>query len=155
MNAKFTITSIFLGGLLAAGAGANADNASLPETQMQGAVSYVSGGIGEDQSDAFKRAAAEYPLELLFAQKATPRDEYLADVRVTICDRAGNAVLETTSAGPFLLANLPAGKYSIDAEYNGERKHQSVDVRNGKHRRAVFVWPTRDEPAAPVVGSTQ
>ena len=155
MKSKLTIASIFVGGMVVAGLAPGAHSAPLPALETQGMVSYVSGGIGEDQSDAFKRAAAEYPLELLFAQKATPRDEYLADVRVTICDRAGNAVLETTSAGPFLLANLPVGKYSIDAEYIGERKHQSVDVRNGKHRRAVFVWPTRDEPAAPVVGSTQ
>jgi len=155
MKSRLTIATIFAGGLLAAAPALATDSAMPPALQTQGTVSYVSGGIGEDQSDAFKRAAAEYPLELLFARQATPRDEYLADVRVTICDRAGNPVLETISAGPFLLANLPAGKYSIDAEYNGERKHQSVDIHNGKHRRAVFVWPTRDEPAAPVVGSTQ
>ena len=155
MKTRLTIATIFAGALVAAAPAFATDSTMLPAFQTQGTVSYVSGGVGEDQSDAFKRAAAEYPLELLFAQKATPRDEYLADVRVTIRDHTGNPVLETISAGPFLLANLPVGKYSIDAEYNGERKQQSVEVRNGKHRRAVFVWPTRDEAAGPVVGSTQ
>ena len=52
-------------------------------------------------------------------------------------------MLDTTADGPFLLATLPAGKYEIEAEYNGERKHQAVDIRSGRHQRMVFVWAPR------------
>ena len=123
----------------------NADTSSLPSVATQGAVSYVTGGVGEDEADAFKRAAAEYPLELLFAQRAQPKDMYLADVKVIIRDRSGRPVLETTAEGPFLLARIPAGTYQVEAEFGGLKKRQAVEIRPGKHQRAVFVWAQTDE----------
>jgi hypothetical protein len=132
--------------VLAVAAPARGDISSLPPAKAQGPVSYVSGGVGDDQADAFKQAAPSYPLELLFAQKGTPKDEYLADVKVTIRDNSGEVLLDTTTDGPFLLAKLPSGNYRIDADYAGQVKHQSVDVQSGKHQRKVFVWsPPADE----------
>jgi len=108
----------------------------------QGSVRYVTGGIGADAAEAFKQAAARYPLELLFAQKAVPNDVYLAGVKVTV-RQAGKVLLDTEADGPFLLAHLPSGKYEIEAVNEGVSKRQVVDVLAGKHRRVVFVW---DEP---------
>jgi hypothetical protein len=147
------LTNLFVSAI-AIGMGAvahatDADESSLPPVHTQGAVSYLTGGIGEDEAAAFRYAAARYPLEMLFVQKARPKDEFLADVRVSVRDRSGNLLLETTSEGPFLLARLPTGKYQIDAEISGERKHQVVDIRPGKHQRAVFVWAHRDESDVP------
>ena len=132
--------------LLAIVAPARADISSLPAPKAQGPISYVSGGIGDDQAGAFKQAARSYPLELLFAQRGTPKDEYVAEVKVTIRDSSGKVLLDTMSDGPFLLAKLPSGKYRIDADYAGQAKHQSVDIQGGKHQRKVFVWsPSPDE----------
>ncbi len=127
-------------------------NPLLPPVQEQGSATYVSGGIGEDQADAFRQAAVGYPLELLFAQQALPRDEYIADVKVVISDKSGKVLLETTSEGPFLLAKLPAGNYEIEANYEGRPRRLTVDIRPGTHQRKVFVWATsehsRSNPAA-------
>ena len=116
---------------------------ALPAEVKQGSVRFVTGGIGADAVEAFKQAAAKYPLELLFAQKALPNDVYLAGVKVTV-RQAGKVLLETESDGPFLLAHLPSGKYQIEAVSEGVTRQQTVDVQAGKHRRVVFVWP---EPA--------
>ena len=113
--------------------------------EMAGNVSYISGGVGEDEAAAMKSAAAGYPLELQFVQKATPRDEFLADVKVRITDRARNVVLDAVASGPFLLAKLPAGTYQIEADHVGVVKRQTVDIRPGKHQRSVFVWSATDE----------
>ncbi len=118
---------------------------SLPPVQEHGVVSYITGGIGEDEATAFRQAAATYPLELQFAQKARPRDEFLSDVRVTIRDRSGKLLLDAVTDGPYLLAKLPAGKYQIRADYNGVPKSQIVEIHAGKHQRAVFVWVTHDK----------
>lgn len=115
---------------------------ALPDEVKQGNVRYVTGGVGADASAAFKSAAAKYPLELLFAQKAVPSDVYVAGVKVTV-RQAGKTVLDAQSAGPFLLAHLPSGKYQIEAISEGVTKQQTVDVQSGKHQRVVFVW---DEP---------
>jgi hypothetical protein len=137
---KTLAAPILVTGLIAASPALGSENTSLPPVQAQDTVHYVSGGIGEDEAAAFKRAAPGYALEMLFVQEARPRDEYLADVTVSIRNRSGSALLATTAEGPFLLAELPAGKYQIDAEFRGERKHRTVVVRPGVHRRAVFVW---------------
>jgi hypothetical protein len=142
---KKLAASLIVTGLSAAGPALGTDMSSLPPPKVQGGVSYITGGIGEDEAAAFRYAARTYPLEMLFVQKARPKDVFLADVRVSLRDRSGNSLLETTADGPFLLASLPAGRYGIEAEINGERKHHTVEIRPGKHQRAVFVWASRDE----------
>jgi hypothetical protein len=131
----------------------SADSAALLAQDVQGNISYVTGGVGEDEATTFKRAAAGFPLELQFVQKATPRDEFLADVKVTIRDRSGNVLLDAVSDGPFLLAKLPAGTYRIEADHAGVVKRHTVDIRAGKHERAVFVWATIDEMHSSMLNS--
>jgi hypothetical protein len=121
------------------------DSSAVMATEVQGNVTFVSGGVGEDEAAMFKSAASGYPLELQFVQKATPRDEFLASVKVKITDRSKNMVLDTVTNGPFLLAKLPAGTYRVEADYNGIVKRQSVDVQAGKHGRRVFVWVAADD----------
>lgn len=117
-----------------------ADPSALPAEVTQGNVRYVSGGVGEQAAAAFKQAAAKYPLELLFAQKASPNDVYLAGVKVTVRDRAGKVVLDAVADGPYLLATMPAGRYQVEADHEGVVKRQAVEIVSGKHQRLVFVW---------------
>ena len=119
------------------------------DAKSQGSVAFVSGGVGEDQSEAFKSMARDYPLELMFVAKGNP-NRYLADVKVQIKDKNGNVVLDTTSSGPFLLAKVAPGSYTITAESEGGVKRQTVQVGGGKTQRAVFVWdvPTDIPPVA-------
>jgi len=125
----------------------SADVSVLPAEKSQGSVRYRSGGVDLNEAEAFKQTAAKYPLELLFAQKATPRDEYLAGIKVTIRDRSDKTVLDVTSEGPFLLVDLPPGLYRIEADNDGALKRQTVDVQRGKHARVVLLWNTSDSAA--------
>ncbi|WP_316157398.1 carboxypeptidase regulatory-like domain-containing protein [Cupriavidus sp. BIC8F] len=113
---------------------------NLPPVRAQGTVRYVTGGIGLDEADAIKQAAAQYPLELQFYRKAVPRDEYLSDVKVLIKDEAGKEFLATTSEGPFLLAKLPEGRYRVSAERHGIAKQRVVQIRASQHQRLIFEW---------------
>jgi len=157
MKPKLTMiaASLTLMSLVIASPASRADSSSLPAVKMQGGVSYVTGGIGEDEAAAFKSAAATYPLELLFAQQTPPKDSYIADVRIVIRDRSGNPVLNTTAEGPFLLAKLPAGTYQIEADYGGVQKRQAVEIHPGTHRRAVFVWASSDTGKKAILSSAR
>ena len=110
-----------------------------PQVQQQGAVTFVSGGVGEDEVQEIKKLSPAYPLELLFVTKGNPQ-EYLADVKVQIKDKDGRIVLDAVSQGPFLLAKIPPGKYTISADHDGTVKRQIVQVAGAKTRRVVFVW---------------
>ncbi len=153
INLTALAASIMVTSLAVTDPAAGADLSALPSVEAQGPVNYITGGVGEDEAMALKQAAAKYAVELLFVQKATPRDEFLADVKVIIRDRSHAVVLDTVSKGPFLLANLPAGKYQVEADYDGVAKRQTVEIREGKHARAVFVWAMRDETNTPALSS--
>ena len=116
------------------------DGGSLPAIQRQGEVSYLSGGIGNDEAKTIKRVAGSYPLELEFLRRAVPRDEYLAGVRVTIRDIRDRTVLDATTRGPFLLAVLPEGHYTVTAWDQGHMEHRDVRISSHEHRRVVFEW---------------
>lgn len=145
---SLTLTVAVAGMMLVSPAFA-ASPSALPAETTQGNVRYVTGGVGEDAVNAFKQAAPKYPLELLFAQKSSPNDVYLAGVKVTVRDRAGKVVLDAVSEGPYLLAAMPAGRYQIEADHEGVAKRQSVEIRSGQHRRVVLVWAAKGEADPP------
>ncbi|SFB30290.1 hypothetical protein SAMN04515620_13844 [Collimonas sp. OK607] len=105
-----------------------------------GVATYVSGGIGQDESTAIQQAAKDYSLTLEFVIKAAPKDEFTSDVQVKVIDAKQNSVLDTVSKGPFLLAQLPAGRYHIDAIKNGQTKAHDVTIKPGSHQHIMFEW---------------
>ena len=130
---------------LAAGLGfavpALASNANLPTAMHEGKVTYLSGGIGESEIAAMKAAAPKYPLEVEFIKKeATGPAAYLAADKLTIRDHAGKTVLSTTSNGPFFLAKLPTGRYTVMATNRNVSRERRIDLAAGGHEKIVFEW---------------
>ena len=143
MRLSKTAMMLFSVSLLGLGSAGFAISADSVAPTKQGTVNYMTGGVGDDDIAALKRAASSYPLELEFSQQAQPKNEFVADVKVTVRDRAGKVLLDAASGGPFMLVELPTGRYDVEASYDGQSKRQSVDVRRDQHRKVVFVWPTR------------
>lgn len=118
----------------------------LPHQAAPDEVCYISGGISSDEVSQFKSLAKEYLLEIVFVQKTDPEEngrieEYLAEVQLQIKDSKGNMVVDTTTEGPFFLADLPFGSYQITAEHDGVIKTNVVKIAAKKHQRIVFLWP--------------
>ena len=113
---------------------------TLPPAHTQGVVTYVSGGIGQEEAQAFEAAARQYPLALEFAIKHAPRAEFTADVHVIITDAHGKHMLDTQSAGPFLLAKLPAGRYTVTAERHQQTLTKTVHVGTHRPTHVMFLW---------------
>jgi len=119
-------------------AGAAFAQDGLPPVQTSGGVSYVTGGVGLDESAAIKAAEKDFNLSLLFAQDK--RGEYLADIKVSIADKAGKIVLKVVSDGPMLLVRLPAGAYKVSAIHEGKTLVKTVQVEAKGVARVGFVW---------------
>jgi hypothetical protein len=117
-----------------------ATESHLPAKQKMGEVTYIMGGVGQTEAAAIKHVAKYYPLELEFVLKAKPKDEYLSDVQVRIKDAHDKMVLNVNSNGPFLLARMPAGKYTVSAERDGKVEHRQVAIAAKDHQRVVFEW---------------
>ncbi|MEO6958392.1 MAG: carboxypeptidase regulatory-like domain-containing protein [Burkholderiaceae bacterium] len=125
--------------LIGAATGAPAQ-AQLPPVQQQGGIEYVSGGIGLDESTAFKAAMPQFPLALTFASRDGDVAAYVADVRVVIRDSQNNDVLNVESNGPYFLARLSPGKYQIFATYNNKTLSQKVAIGASGTKQARFEW---------------
>ena len=125
---------------LVMGTGAQAA-APLPPVHRSGAVEYLSGGIGKDEATAIEGAARHWPLTLEFAVKDKQRADFAADVKVLVRDAKGHKALEATADGPFLLARLTPGRYSVEASLGGKTLHEKVLVKPGHPAKALFLWP--------------
>jgi hypothetical protein len=113
-----------------------------PQERAQGPVRYITGGVSVDEADAMRAASAQYPLTLeLAAAAGGPRDEYISNARVDIRDSRGTPVLQTRTDGPFLLARLPPGSYTVDVEWNGAHKRQTVEVGQNQRRHLLVEFP--------------
>lgn len=131
-------TLLALAALLAATLAVNASAA--PTAITKGVATYISGGIGQDESSLIQQEAKNYPLELEFVIKASPKDEYAADVGVKVTDASNNVVLDAVSNGPFFLAKLPAGNYHLAVAKKGQVKDRKITITPGSHQHIMFEW---------------
>ena len=65
---------------------------------------------------------------------------YLADIAVTVKDAKGGKVIDTVAQGPWLLAKVPPGVYTITATFDGKAVTQSTTVKANARREVVFRW---------------
>lgn len=112
----------------------------LPPTQHGGGIDYVTGGIGSDESTAIRQASRSWPLTLEFAVQDGQRAGYAADVAVELRDAHHRALLKLRSDGPFVLAKVPPGRYTVDATLNGKTLHQAIMVSADRPAKAVYLW---------------
>lgn len=90
-----------------------------------GPVAAVSGGVTEEERERLNAMAQDFNLKIVMATRS---GAYLADVAVVVRDEAGKPVLETRADGPWVLARLPAGRYSVEGSANGAAVRKTVAV---------------------------
>lgn len=105
--------------------------------QAVGNVPYVSGGVGLDSIDRLDMMANQFNLKLVFALKS---GEYLSEVKVTITDAAGRAIVDALSDGPWFLTKLPQGKYQVVANFAGRAERRTVAVGATRLSTVDFRW---------------
>lgn len=134
------LTTVEVAILLTVGSLVTVANANSDESvQTAGAVTYVSGGVGEGSLDRLRSLTGDFNLKLVFALKS---GAYLSGVGVSIADAAGKTLLDTTSEGPWFLVSLPAGNYQIVATSGGHAVKRQIAVGAAKLRTVDFRWAT-------------
>lgn len=110
--------------------------------QLANGIPYASGGIGSEEAQLIQRAATEWPASFEFAIRDGQRNDFAADVQVTVRNAAGQTVIRRVKAkGPFLLVDLQPGRYQVHATLAGRTLTQGIHVRAGESTHAVFLWP--------------
>lgn len=113
------------------------------EIKIDGDIRYVSGGIGESERTELEALSSQFNLRLLFATEGS--GEYLSSVKVNILDSRGGPILTAESKGPWFLAQLPAGDYSVEVTPTGlrgqdETQRKSFSLDGSGQSRLDFYW---------------
>ncbi|MNQ90242.1 hypothetical protein D3C85_1055760 [compost metagenome] len=107
------------------------------QPQEQNGVSYVTGGIGIDESRAIQQVQG-YNLHLTFS--TGPENKYVPDVDLTIQGPQGQTVLQLNQVGPMVYVKLPPGKYNLVASRNGEQQLGAVTLVPGETGKVNLHW---------------
>ena len=96
---------------------------------------YECSGIGLEQREAAE--SVPHTLRLEFAQ---PDGPYLGGVETNLTDSSGKEILAVRCPGPWVLLNLPDGRYGISASFEGKTVTRKVTISGGKRQRQVLVF---------------
>ncbi len=80
------------------------------ELQTSGYISYLSGGIGDEDLDELKAKKNDFNFHLLMNAAG---GAYVSEVVLRVLDKSGTAVLTVNDAGPYVYANLKPGAYTL------------------------------------------
>ena len=122
-------------------------NAALaaPTPQQQNGISYINGGVGQEEQAAMKALRTDYNLLLTFATKQT--GAYRSDVQLDIMDAKGATLLSVPNTGPMFYAKLTPGIYRISAAAEGKTFKRTV--RLGQAPRELTLHWENDSPDDP------
>ena len=98
-------------------------------------ITYVTGGIGEEEMSSTKSDKNNFNTQLLFTDKA---GHYRADVQVTITSKQGETVVNAENAGPLFYTTLPAGKYTLALTADGKTAKRHLSVSNKSKYKKAF-----------------
>ena len=128
-----------------------------PRPQTQGDVTYLCGGVGEEEASYMKSEAHGYDMMLTFAAQD---GSYLANVDVDIRDAKGKPVLQVKCDSPIMLIDVPkSGTYRIRADAAGYTLNRTAKVTAKQKRSArlaalVLTWPQQVAETQTEAGAT-
>lgn len=106
------------------------------EPQQSGDITFVTGGIGDEERSALQAAKNDYNLSIISAASS---GAYVGDTRLVISDLSGRELLDT-DAGPLFYAQLPPGRYVVEGESQGQIRRQNITIAENRNAHIHFSW---------------
>jgi hypothetical protein len=104
---------------------------------------WVCGGVGAEERAALAALRPQANLELLFV--TAKRGGYLADAEVSLLPKGTppRPALHLDADGPMCLIDAPAGRYRIEASFEGRQRVAEVSLpgKAGAPAKLVFSFP--------------
>lgn len=106
-----------------------------PAPQSYGGVSVINGGVDLDQAEAIKRIQSRYPLRVEISGRGG--DYYVAD-RLKLL-QGSDVVAEIPDAGPWLLMDVPPGRYTLVGDFGSTEVRRDVTVSSNGTKVSMVV----------------
>jgi hypothetical protein len=111
-----------------------------PKVHEHNGVSYVSGGVGDDERHAIEALSEQFDFKLMLALNGEPLAGD-AQAQVRIVNSKSATLIDTITEGPLFFAKLPAGTYTVICSLNDKQEIRSVTVIDGKQEQLAINWP--------------
>ena len=112
----------------------------IPQTQYSEGVSYITGGVGEEESTAILAEAKQWPLLLELSQLENGRGVWIFGSQIKILNAKNTVIFDAKADGPYMLINLTAGDYVIQASYQGVDQKRSISIKAGQTQKISIFW---------------
>jgi hypothetical protein len=99
--------------------------ADIPVRKQSG-IPFVSGGMTAAERQEMQRIANKYPMQLVLTAEGQPPE--LRGVKIKVRDLRGDTLIEAVAEGPLFYFNPPSGRWTMEAELNGETVTRTVDL---------------------------
>jgi hypothetical protein len=113
------------------------------EIPQGGGIAVVCTGVGFTSREDPRWA--EYPLKI---EVAGAEGQFLGNVTIAI-EREGASLVRVGCGGPWVLARLSPGSYTVSAEYEGETTSQRVNVPGDGQGRVILRFPDAGGTVSP------
>lgn len=114
--------------------------AQIPDTQYSQGISYITGGVGESESTAILAEAKQWPLLLEMSQIQNGRGVWIFGASIKIINSTKQVIFDAQAEGPYMLINLAAGDYALEASYEGVVQKRSVSIRPDSSQKISLFW---------------
>lgn len=114
--------------------------AQIPDTQYSRGISYITGGVGEGETQAILSEVKQWPLVLELSQLENGRGVWIFGAKIQIMNSAKQIIFDAQADGPYMLINLSPGDYSILASYQGVEQKRSISLNKGSTQKLSIFW---------------
>ncbi|MFI9654043.1 hypothetical protein ABGV17_04835 [Guyparkeria sp. GHLCS8-2] len=99
---------------------------SAVDVREHNGIRYLTGGLGAGERAWLKQHGPSYPVALQFSKGE--RGAFVSSVEVNIRAADGETRFEATTDGPMIYIDLPAGRYTATASYQGHDRDFTLQV---------------------------
>ena len=114
--------------------------AQIPDTQYSQGISYITGGVGEDETQAILSEAKQWPLLLEMSQIENGRGVWIFGAMVNILNDKSQSIFNAQADGPYMLVNLGAGNYVTQASFKGVQQSKAISIKADTSQKISLFW---------------
>jgi hypothetical protein len=112
--------------------------AQIPGTQYSQGISYISGGVGEEEAQAILSEAKQWPLLLELSQLENGRGIWIFGAKIKIYNPQNQLIFDAQADGPYMLINLSQGDFLLEASYQDVVQKRAVSIKPAPQKISIF-----------------
>ena len=114
--------------------------AQIPETKYSEGISYITGGVGEGETNAILAEAKQWPLLLEMSQIENGRGVWIFGANIKIVNSKKQSIFDAQADGPYMLINLESGDYVIEATYQDVAQKRAISMKANSPQKISVFW---------------